>query len=409
MDETAFPVVLLYNLWKGGYVKLENFSEMLVRAISFIVANGPVTDQDRWEEDGGYSSFTIAVEISALCYGSEMIDQLGFHEESNKIQLVADIYSSNIERWLYRENSDLDSKYGVSGHFVRISQVDQDKQSNDYIPIKNRPWSSSLVKTEEIVSTGVLSLVRFGIRPHDHEGILNTVKIIDGELKTETKSGPVWHRYNHDGYGEHDDGTGFNGTGHGRGWPLLSGERAHYEISRGNMGDALQLLHTMEKDTNVGGMIPEQIWDADDIPARGLYNGRPSGSAMPLVWAHAEYVKLCWAIENGKPFERNEIAYSRYVERKILINEDIWSFKNKIKKLKSKSSIMFILSEDCFIRLTGNNWKDMSDIQSRSIFSKVHYIEVDLSTIKTETQLEFTFFWKKSNRWEGMNYTVELF
>lgn len=136
MDETAFPVVLLYNLWKGGYVKLENFSDMLIRALSFIVANGPVTDQDRWEEDGGYSSFTIAVEISALCYGSEMIDQLGFHEESNKTQLVADVYNSNIERWLYRENSDLDRKYGVNGHFVRISQVEEDIQSNDYIPIK---------------------------------------------------------------------------------------------------------------------------------------------------------------------------------------------------------------------------------------------------------------------------------
>lgn len=408
MDETAFPVVLLYNLWKGGYVKLENFSDMLIRALSFIVANGPVTDQDRWEEDGGYSSFTIAVEISALCYGSEMIDQLGFHEESNKTQLVADVYNSNIERWLYRENSDLDRKYGVNGHFVRISQVEEDIQSNDYIPIKNRPWSSSLVKTEETVSTGVLSLVRFGLRPHDHDGIINTVKIIDGELKTETKSGPIWHRYNHDGYGEHNDGTGFNGTGHGRGWPLLSGERAHYEISRGNMSEAIQLLHTMERDANVGGMIPEQIWDGDDIPERGLYNGRPSGSAMPLVWAHAEYVKLCWAIENGRPFERNEIAYSRYVERKIRINEDIWSFKNKIKRLKSKSSIMFILGDDCFVRLTGNNWKDMNDIHSRSMFSKVHYIEVDLTTIKTETQLEFTFFWKKSNRWEGMNYTVEL-
>ena len=409
MDETAFPLLLLYNLWKGDHVKLEDFSEMAVKALSFIIANGPVTDQDRWEEDGGYSAFTISVEISALCYGLEMADQLGFHEESNKIQLIADIYSSNIEGWLYRENSDLAKKYGVDGHFVRISQIDQDEQKGDFIPIKNRPWTSSLVKTEDIVSTGSLSLVRFGIRSHDHPGILNTVKIIDGELKTETKSGPVWHRYNHDGYGEHKDGSGFDGTGHGRGWPLLSGERAQYELIRGDLGEATKLLHSMEKESNKGGMIPEQVWDSDDIPEKGLYNGRPSGSAMPLVWAHAEYVKLCWALENGKPFERNEIAYSRYVEGKKRVKAGIWSFKNKIKRLGKGSLLIFILEEDCFIRMTTNNWKDMEDINSKSIFNTVHYIEADLSGIKNESQMEFTFFWKTGNSWEGRNYTIELF
>ena len=45
----------------------------------------------------------------------------------------------------------------------------------------------------------------------------------------------------------------------------------------------------MEALASDGGLLPEQVWDAPDIPERELFNGRPSGSAMPLVWAHAEY------------------------------------------------------------------------------------------------------------------------
>ncbi|MHB1439501.1 MAG: glycoside hydrolase family 15 protein [Cuniculiplasma sp.] len=408
MDETAFPILLLYDLWKMKLVDLDDYRDMFISALSFIIGNGPVTDQDRWEEDGGYSSFTIAVEVSALSYGSEIAEELGMRKESYVIQRIADIYSSNIEKWLYRENSELDAKYGVRGHYVRISMSEADRESGGYIPIKNRPWNSSMVKVDEVISTGALSLVRFGLRPQDDRRIRDTLKIIDGELKVETKTGPTWHRYSQDGYGEHNNGSGFDGTGHGRGWPLLSGERAHYELLSGNRDIAMNLLHTMEKDANSGGMIPEQIWDSEDIPAKGLFNGYPSGSAMPLVWAHAEYVKLCWALENGKPFDLNERAYKRYVEEKFRVKANIWSFKNKIRAIERDESIIFITREECFIRITGNNWKNMVDLNSEYLIDSIYYVEVGPKDFPVEDNMEFTFFWKKENKWEGINFNIKV-
>ena len=81
-------------------------------------------------------------------------------------------------------------------------------------------------------------------------------------------------------------------VGIGRVWPLLTGERAHFELAAGRVENAEQLLATMESFANEGSLISEQVWDSPDIAERELRFGHPSGSAMPLVWAHAEYLKL---------------------------------------------------------------------------------------------------------------------
>ena len=76
--------------------------------------------------------------------------------------------------------------------------------------------------------------------------------------------------------------TGSDG-GIGRAWPLLTGERAHYELAAGRRDEAVRLLHAMESFAGDGGMIPEQVWDSDDIPERGPVQG-PARRARPCRW-----------------------------------------------------------------------------------------------------------------------------
>ena len=171
--------------------------------------------------------------------------------------------------------------------------------------MKGPPPTKAGIPITEIVSPDALALVRFGLRAADDPRIVNTVKVIDAVLKVETPRGPRWHRYNGDAYGEKADGSPFDGKagGIGRAWPLLTGERAHYELAAGRRDEAIRLLHAMESFAGDGGMIPEQVWDADDIPERGLFRGGPSGSAMPLAWAHAEYLKLRRSLQDGHAFD----------------------------------------------------------------------------------------------------------
>src|ERR1019366_4706379 len=147
------------------------------------------------------------------------------------------------------------------------------------VPMKNLADLNATSAAADLISTDALALVRFGLRAADDPRILSTITLIDSLLKMNPPTGPAWRRYNGDGYGEHADGEPFDGNGVGRAWPLLTGERAHYELQAGNLAAARRLMATLESFAGDGGLLPEQIWDADDIPERELFFGRPAGSA----------------------------------------------------------------------------------------------------------------------------------
>lgn len=289
MDETAFPILLADLLRRGDALGDLVAWPMVRRAAGYLIRNGPVTPQGRWEEDGGYSPFTLAVEMAALVVAADLAEEAGEPVTGPYLRETADTWNQGIDRWTYVRGTELARKVGVEGYYARIAPpevADADSPSRGFVPIKNRPIDQSEAPYAALVSPDALALVRFGLRAADDPRIASTVRGIDAVLKSETATGPVWHRYNEDGYGEHDDGSPFDGTGVGRGWPLLAGERAHYELAAGNLREARRLQQVIAAQAGLGGLIPEQVWDGPDIPERELWNGQPSGSAMPLVWAH---------------------------------------------------------------------------------------------------------------------------
>src|ERR1035437_8852652 len=309
MDQTALPIMLVdlvnreTNLTKSD---LKHFWPMIRKAASYLVTNGPISDQDRWEENAGYSTFTLAVEIAALLIAADYADLNNEPQVAVYFRETADAWNSSIERWTYCAGSDLAKFVGVEGYYVRINsneQLESDQRGADLLTISNRPKGENSCPINEMVSPDALALVRFGLRAADDPRILNTIKVIDATLKYDGPLGPVWYRYNRDGYGEHADGTPFNGTGIGRPWPLLIGERAHYEIAAGNYVYAKKLLKVFENCANETGLFPEQIWDSEDIPELGLFTGKATGGACPLVWAHSEYIKLCRSLKAKKIFD----------------------------------------------------------------------------------------------------------
>ncbi|MEM0158141.1 MAG: glycoside hydrolase family 15 protein [Thermoplasmataceae archaeon] len=411
MDEAAFPI-LLVDLLKE-HIKGSGIDPlpMILKAASFIARNGPVTGQDRWEEDSGYSCFTLAAEVAALIVGAEYLRNRGYVSEAAYLEDLADFWNDNIENWTYTTTGKCCTTCDVPGYYVRISppmKGDSSSPFSGYVPIRNRPPIDATKKPEEIVSPDFLALVRFGLRsPHDQR-IVNTIKVVDTMLKTETKTGPVWHRYNDDGYGENPDGTPFNGTGVGRGWPLLAGERAHYELAAGNREEAVRLAKTMENQAGIGGMIPEQVWDADDIPKRGLYNGRPSGSAMPLVWAHAEYIKLLRSLRDGRIFDQPTVVSRRYLEDGRHSMVSIWSFSNKIKQAERGKPLRIQAQSDADLVWTSDNWKTTHNDRLR--WNRLDLWSFDIATdyLAGSDTVEFTFFWIGSQSWEGKNFQIRL-
>ncbi|WP_461449593.1 glycoside hydrolase family 15 protein [Mucilaginibacter sp.] len=411
LDQIAFPILLI-----GRYKKDNGLTEheskvawqTVRRAAGFLLRYGPLSPQERWEEESGISVSTIATCIAALLVAAEMADEYKDSRLGKYCREEADYWNSQIENWLYVKHTPMANEAGVEGYYIRINPTgclakDLDGQ---IIGLKNRPDDEKNVPVNELVSVDALALVRFGLRSAKDPKILNTIKVIDAKLKVETPHGPCWHRYNNDGYGEHEDGSAFDGTGIGRAWPLLTGERAHYEVAAGNIKGAQALMKTMEGFAS-HELFPEQIWDANDIVAKNLYLGSHSGSAIPLVWAHAEYVKLCASVSQKKVFDMPDHTIERYIKNKNESNFDIWRFMLPCPFIKKGNTLRIITEVSATVSWSVDNWEHVQQKDAIDGGFGIHYIDVPVDAFDGESVV-FTFYWTDAQHWENKNYEIKI-
>ena len=412
MDETAFPVLLLDLLRREAGDQLGDLHRwwpMVRNAASFIVRNGPVTQQDRWEEDGGYSPFTLAVEIAALLAAADIADHVGEPVPATYLRETADTWNDNIERWTYAVGGDLARQVGVEGYYVRIAPDSDGAASplQGFVPIKNRTPDQSSVRAAQVISPDSIALVRFGLRAPDDPRILNTLKVVDTLLRAKLPQGPCWYRYNGDGYGEHADGSPFDGTGIGRPWPLLAGERAHYEIAAGRPAVADALLRVIESSTaGASRLIPEQVWDGPDIAELELLTGKPTGSACPLVWAHSEYIKLRRSLRDGRIFDQPQQTVERYLVEKRRCQHFFWIFNNKVRTMPCGKTLRIAVLRPATIRWSTDGWKTAAETPTRDTRLGVHVVDLPTDKLPVDQPVVFTFRWEPDGQWEGVNYAV---
>jgi glucoamylase len=315
LDEVAFPIMLAWRLWKAGALEKFDPYPMVKAAARFLMERGPVTQQERWEECSGFSPSTLAANIAACVCAADFARDRGEAQVAQFIEDHADFLESHVERWTVTTQGTLVP--GISRHYIRILPADvndvaplEDPNSTVLTLANQPPQGPFSFPAKDIVDGGFLELVRYGIRPAGTPLMEDSLRVIDAVLRKETPAGPAWRRYNHDGYGPGADGRPYIGWGVGRAWPLLAGERAHYDLAAGR--DIRSLITTIENFSSQGGMLPEQVWDEPDLPAARMYLGKPAGSAMPLMWAHAEYVKLLRSLNDGQIFDLIPIVAARY-------------------------------------------------------------------------------------------------
>jgi glucoamylase len=412
MDETAMPI-LLVDLARREKALTEadiaHFWPMVRQAAGYLVRNGPVSPQDRWEEDPGYSPFTVGAEIAALLAAADLADLNREAPLAHYLREIADVWNTSLDRWMYVSATDWCRKFDVGGYYVRIAAgntPEGGEQIQKRVHIKNVAAAEDTRLARHLVSPDALALVRFGLRAANDPRIRDTATVLDALLKVETPCGPLWHRYNDDGYGEHADGTPFDGTGIGRGWPLLTGERAHYELMAGRVEDAKRLRTAMEAFANASGLISEQVWDSPDLPERELYFGRPSGSAMPLVWAHAEYLKLCRSLHDSKVFDLPPQTVQRYLIGKTVSPRLVWRFNHKIRSLPPGKLLRIETLAPAVIHWTTDAWDTTQDLPTSPVGFGIHVADLSTADLPEGRQIQFTFYWPDADRWEGKDFVV---
>jgi len=414
LDEVAFPIILAWRLWKVNGLGNFDIIPFVSAAVAFLVRYAPVTQQERWEENAGYSPSTLAAVISALICAADLCRAHGADELGKFLEEYADWIEAHLDEWTTTTRGILhpDVKY----HYMRIRPPAQGEPfHNDQIPIgsihiANRaPDEKSDFEAREIVDPGFLELVRYGVRRADDPLILDSLKVVDAVLKIETPYGDCWRRYNHDGYGQRKDGGPYLGWGQGRAWPILTGERAHFELAAGE--NVASRITALERFSSIGGMLPEQVWDYADLPSEGMYFGRSAGSAQPLVWAHAEYLKLLRSVADGKVFDRISAVERRYAvakdKRTFQSRLEIFQVSRPISAVVQGGTLRIMDAARFTVDYSLDNWATKHSLEARIVGRPGAFADIPIAADQTGSLL-FTLYWPEQNRWLGRNYEIEI-
>lgn len=316
LDEASYPILMAYQL---GMTDAALYKNHIKPAANFVIGHGPSFGVERWEEQSGYSPSTIAAEIAGLVAAAD-IAKINHDMQSAQVWLgVADDWQRSIESYAVTTTGSLSTK----PYYIRLSKTGDPNAAISY----NLGNGGPTVDQRSVIDAGFLELVRLGLKAYNNTNIVQSLPVVDATIGNTTNSGPGWHRYNGDGYGD-DATTGRpwpttnSGTGHD--WPLLTEERGEYYVSAGNSAKALTLLNTMRLMGSGVGMIPEQDWELANLAASpfgtdptqasiGFVNGKPVGSAAPLTWSAAVYPRLLRDIVANRPLEQPADTYNRYI------------------------------------------------------------------------------------------------
>lgn len=391
LDEVSFPIVLAWRLRQADALAQFDPLPMVAAACGFLLREGPWTAQERWEEAAGYSPSTLAITIAGLICAAELIDERGDAATAAFVREYADFLERHLDAWTTTHAGTLVP--GVTRHYIRINpntSGDENPDTATLVLANQPPGGPYEYAAREIVDAGFLELVRYGVRdPHDPL-VVDSVRVVDAVLKVDLPAGPSWRRYNHDGYGQRADGSDYDEWGAGRPWPLLTGERAHYELAAGR--DPRPLRQSFEGCAVGVGLLPEQVWDQEPIPDELLRPGGPTGAAIPLVWAHAEYVKLVRSMADGRVFDLVEPVRARYAggqDRPGAPSVEIWSRKRPARSIAAGQTLRIIDGGPFSLAWSADDWASQIEAAARSTPLGVWY--VDVAAPRAAPQLRFRF------------------
>jgi glucoamylase len=376
LDQVALPILLAWRLGVAGFLDHDPYPVMVRPAAQFLIREGPLTQLDRWEDLGGLSPSTLAACIAALIVAGEFAHEAGEHVAAGHLRAVADYWNDRVETWCSTP----------AGQYVRLAG-DPDV----------RP-------TVGAVAPEFLELVRYGLRRPKDERILRSLQGVDALLKVSLPAGPSWRRYAGDLYGEKDDGSPWDGSGRGRAWPVLTGERARHFFSMGL--PAAEIVRSLEGFAGPGLMLPEQVWDAADIPAKGLYFGRATGSASPLGWAHAEYLELLVTIALAGFPDIVLPARRRYTEGPAHEPAFVWTHRHQITRLAPGRRLRVQLPRPGSIHYSFDDWKTFAEVEAVDTTLGVWVGEVPSNKLAAGTTFSWTAHYMTG--WEGKNYTLTV-
>jgi glucoamylase len=184
---------------------------------------------------------------------------------------------------------------------------------------------------------------------------------------------------------------------------LLTGERGHYELAAGR--DVQPFIRALECFATSTKLLPEQVWALPDQPKSHMYLGRPTGGAMPLAWAHAEYIQLVRSAADGQIFGLIAEVSERYRRRRQTPPLEIWKFNRQVRSLPAGGTLRIQAASPFRLHWTSDEWAQVHDTDSAPIGTGHEFLDIRVPG-RQRAPIRFTFFWTSASRWEGRDFQV---
>src|SRR6185437_5039463 len=133
-----------------------------------------------------------------------------------------------------------------------------------------------------------------------------------------------------------------------------------------------------------------------------------SGSAMPLVWAHAEHIKLLRSLADGRVFDMPPQPQRRYQIDGVVSRHGIWRFNHKCRQMPAARILRIELPAIAIVHWSADDWRTMHDTPTRDSGFGTHVADLDTAAVAARGEIVFTFFWPAGNRWEGTDYRIAV-
>ncbi len=342
LDEVSYPILMArtIGLLDPSFTRDRAFyTQHVKRAADFVVAHGPSFGSERWEEQSGYSPSTIAAEIAGLVAAGAIAEQNGDAAGARVYRATADHDRRSVKGWTVTSTGPLSTQ----PYFLRLSKNGDPDAATTYNLGNGGPDADQ----RSVIDAGFLELPRLGILPAGDPDVVRSLALVDSVISADTSSGTGFYRYGtpapgtEDGYGDCNTGDPTDCTvqgkpwagtclaqpqNHGSGhlWPALTAERAEHVLATGGRRPAAALLAGMAATASGVGLIPEQVWENADLAASawgtppecasiGFTNGKAVGSASPLTWSAAAYVRAVADLRAGRITEQPPDTAHRYL------------------------------------------------------------------------------------------------
>jgi len=86
----------------------------------------------------------------------------------------------------------------------------------------------------------------------------------------------------------------------------------------------------------------------------------------------------------------------------------IWRFNHKIRSIPFGKILRVETLSPATIHWSVDDWNTVNDSQTHGVDLGIYMADLTTESLAEGAQVKFTFFWLQENRWENVDYTINI-